>query len=60
MVLLNSKTIHETRKEMPEKKLWRAVLNQALEDGFGLYNTYMCDYEKKRCRIIFQSSYTSF
>lgn len=54
MVLLNSKTIHETRKEMPEKKLWRAVLNQALEDGFGLYNTYMCDYEKKDAELFFR------
>jgi len=30
----------------PEKKLWRAVLNQAVEDGFGLYTTYMTDLEK--------------
>ena len=30
----------------PEKRLWRAVLNQAVEEGLGLYTTYMCDYEK--------------
>jgi hypothetical protein len=30
----------------PEKRLWRAVLNQAIEEGLGLYNSYMCDYEK--------------
>ena len=50
-----SKTNHETRSEMPEKKLWRAVFNQALEDGFGLYNTYMCDYEKKDAEIFFRT-----
>ena len=30
----------------PERRLWRAVLNQALEDGFGMYTTYMSGYEK--------------
>lgn len=30
----------------PERRLWRAVLNQALEDGFGMYTTFMCGYEK--------------
>lgn len=52
---LSSKTVNETRSEMPEKKLWRAVFNQALEDGFGLYNTYMCDYEKKDAEIFFRT-----
>ena len=52
---LSSKTTNETRNEMPEKKLWRAVFNQALEDGFGLYNTYMCDYEKKDAEIFFRT-----
>jgi len=55
MVHSNSKTVNETRGELPEKKLWRAVFNQALEDGFGLYNTYMCDYEKKDAEIFFRT-----
>ena len=54
MALL-SKTINDESSEMPEKKLWRAVFNQALEDGFGLYNTYMCDYEKKDAEIFFRT-----
>ena len=52
---LSSKTMHDVSSEMPEKKLWRAVFNQALEDGFGLYNTYMCDYEKKDAEIFFRT-----
>ena len=52
---LSSKTMHDASSEMPEKKLWRAVFNQALEDGFGLYNTYMCDYEKKDAEIFFRT-----
>ena len=31
---------------LPEQKLWRAVLNQALEDVFGMHTVQMCDYEK--------------
>ena len=50
-----SKTMNDASSEMPEKKLWRAVFNQALEDGFGLYNTYMCDYEKKDAEIFFRT-----
>ena len=52
---LSNKTINETGNEQPEKKLWRAVFNQALEDGFGLYNTYMCDYEKHDARLFFRT-----
>jgi len=52
---LSSKTINETGNEQPEKKLWRAVFNQALEDGFGLYNTYMCDYEKHDAQLFFRT-----
>jgi len=51
----SSKTMHDASSEMPEKKLWRAVFNQALEDGFGLYNTYMCDYEKKDAQLFFRT-----
>ena len=59
MALL-SKTNYETRSEMPEKKLWRAVFNQALEDGFGLYNTYMCDYEKHDAKLFFRTRTRQF
>ena len=52
---LSNKTINETSNEQPEKKLWRAVFNQALEDGFGLYNTYMCDYEKHDAQLFFRT-----
>ena len=52
---LSSKTMNETSEELPEKKLWRAVFNQALEDGFGLYNTHMCDYEKNDAELFFRT-----
>ena len=51
----SSRTMHDASSEMPEKKLWRAVFNQALEDGFGLYNTYMCDYEKHDAQLFFRT-----
>ena len=54
MALLGKQSTHSTAQELPERKLWRAVFNQALEDGFGLYNTYMCDYEKKDAEIFFR------
>jgi len=50
-----SKTMNETSEELPEKKLWRAVFNQALEDGFGLYNTHMCNYEKNDAELFFRT-----
>ena len=52
---LSNKTMHDASSEMPETRLWRAVFNQALEDGFGLYNTYMCDYEKKDAELFFRT-----
>ena len=54
MALSSHKTSHNTRGEQPEIKLWRAVFNQALEDGFGLYNTHMCDYEKHDAELFFK------
>lgn len=51
----SSRTMHDASSELPEKKLWRAVFCQALEDGFGLYNTYMCDYEKNDARLFFKT-----
>ena len=50
-----SSTLGDARSELPETKLWRAVFNQALEDGFGLYNTYMCDYEKHDAELFFRT-----
>lgn len=46
MAVLDSKTLHDSAQEIPEKRLWRAVLNQAIEEGFGLYNSYMNDSER--------------
>lgn len=46
MVRSQEKAINENHKKSPEQKLWRAVLNQAVEDAFGFYTTYMSDYEK--------------
>ena len=48
-------TLGDARSVMPETKLWRAVFNQALEDGFGLYNTHMCDYEKHDAELFFRT-----
>ena len=50
-----SKTMQDGSSERPEKKRWRAVFNQALEDGFGVYNTYMWDYEKHDARVFFRT-----
>lgn len=44
----------------PERRLWRAVLNQALEDGFGLYTTFMCDYEKKDAELFIRNRTKTF
>ena len=44
----------EKFKIPPEQKLWRAVLNQALEDAFNLNNTYLCDFEKMQARHFFE------
>ena len=33
--VINSKVLVEHDNTPPEQKLWRAVLNQALEDAFG-------------------------
>lgn len=51
----NYKTTDDAHMGLPEKKLWRAVLNQAVEDGLGLYNTFMCDYEKKDAEIFLRT-----
>jgi len=48
------KTSSDHKSLTPEQKLWRAVFNQALEDGFGLYNTFMCDYEKHDAQLFFK------
>ena len=44
----------------PERRLWRAVLNQALEDGFGMYTTFMCDYEKKDAELFIRNRTKTF
>lgn len=44
----------EKFKMPPEQKLWRAVLNQALEDAFNLSNTYLCDFEKMQAKLFFE------
>ena len=39
-----------TFQDTPERKLWRAVLMQALEDSFGIHTTSMSELEKLRAR----------
>lgn len=46
--------------QSPERRLWRAVLNQALEDGFGMYTTFMCDYEKHDAEFFINVRTASF
>ena len=48
--IAGNKTSHDTGNEMPEKKLWRAVLAQALEDSFGIHTTSMTELEQLRAR----------
>ena len=44
----------------PERRLWRAVLNQALEDGFGMYTTFMCHYEKIDAELFIRNRSKTF
>jgi len=55
MVHSNSKTVNETRGEMPEKKTLARCIQSSVRRWFGLYNTYMCDYEKKDAEIFFRT-----
>lgn len=44
---LVNKVLIEDDQSPPEQKLWRAVLNQALEDAFGVNTIYICHRDKE-------------
>lgn len=50
----NNRPTPQTDHKSPEKRLWKAVLNLAIEEGLGLFTTYMCDYEKNQARLFLQ------
>jgi predicted Co/Zn/Cd cation transporter (cation efflux family) len=41
-----SKVLQEVDHTTSEEKLWRAVLNQALVDAFGVNTIFMCHHER--------------
>jgi len=43
-----------------EQKLWRAVLNQALEDAFGINTIYICDKDKQEVNEYFRKRTPEF
>ena len=49
-----SKMLQERSNTPPETRLWRAVLNQALEDVFDVNTIVMCDYEKNNVKDFFK------
>ena len=44
----------EGESRPPEQKLWRAILNQALEDCFGVSTLHLCKHEKDEAEHFFK------
>jgi hypothetical protein len=49
-----SKTLQERDNTSPETRLWRAVLNQALEDIFNVNTIIICGHEKNKVTDFFK------
>ena len=58
--LLVSKVLDDRTAIQPEQKLWRAVLNQALEDVFGYSAIHICEYEKRDVENFFSKRSEEF
>jgi len=52
--------MHEYNNAPSEQKLWRAVLNQALVDAFGVNTIWICDHEKKDVDDFFKTRTQEF
>ena len=50
----------ENNIEPSEQKLWRAILNQALMDAFGVNTICICDHEKRDVDNFFQKRTQEF
>lgn len=55
-----SKTLSESDNITAEQKLWRAVLDQALQDTFGVNTIWICAHEKKEVDDFFKERTTEF
>jgi len=55
-----NKTLSESDHITPEQKLWRAVLDQALQDVFGVNTIWICEHEKKDVHEFFKERTTAF
>ena len=55
-----SKTLCEHDTTTPEEKLWRAVLNQALVDAFGVNTIWITDQEKNSVDKFFRTRSEAF
>lgn len=58
--VINSKVLVEHDNTPPEQKLWRAVLNQALEDAFGVNTIHICDRDKHEVNEFFRNRTEAF
>ncbi len=57
---LSDKVLIEGNKTPPEQKLWRAVLNQALVDAFGVNTIWICTHEKEDVDQFFKNRTLEF
>jgi len=55
-----NKVLVEEDHPNPEQKLWRAVLNQALLDAFGINTIWICDHEKRDVDNFFRTRTKEF
>lgn len=58
--VINSKVLSEFDNVPPEQKLWRAVLNQALEDAFGVNTIQICEKDKNEVNEYFRKRSPEF
>ena len=58
--VINSRVLVEHDTTPPEQKLWRAVLNQALEDAFGVNTIHICDRDKHEVNEFFRNRTEAF
>ena len=58
--LYHGNALFEDDHSAPEQKLWRAVLNQALEDAFGVNTIYICHSDKAEVDQFFKERTSDF
>lgn len=60
ITLFHGNALFENDSTTPEEKLWRAVLNQALTDAFGVNTIWICDHEKRDVDNFFRTRSQEF